>query len=352
MVATWNRARFAMAHLRQPRLIPAPVVETRKRGDGTTTPTLVARLPVSSSFRLFLLFVLGSSIAFLLAGSGREADAGQDRLQKEFYQDLRNQQPLLPGLNLVGTDVVALAQLEPEGYRMTLPAGRKVRPPLLGIGVQAAFRVAGDFRITGTYALLSADTPATDRDVAGVNLFIMRGPDGKRFARLGRFNTRQGHVYEVHDSDHSTPRKRPPANILRQPTEEKRGQLRMAREGDMLSYLIKDDTTREEFKELFRTEFGQDDLTVVMFQVNPGQEANAVDARLIDLRIEGGGGVPSSAEAALDMAGSKTSLQAGLIVGLSIVFILSASAWFYARRRRRAPQPAGLAPGSRPTTEA
>jgi hypothetical protein len=136
--------------------------------------------------------------------------------------------------------------------------------------------------------LVLAQNPARKMMVAGVELFVMRGPDGKRQARLGRFNTTEGPVYEVRDSDLTPPRKPEPVQIRRFPAQDQQGQLRLRREGARLSYLINDATTNGTFKELFQADFGSEALTVLLFGITPGMDFKKVDGRLLDLRIDAG----------------------------------------------------------------
>jgi hypothetical protein len=76
-----------------------------------------------------------------------------------------------------------------------------------------------------------------------------------------------------------------PDKVLRMPTKETKGPLRLARAGSLLLYLVKE-TTQGEFKELYQTELGTEPLKFILYEVNPGREATPVEARLIDLRIE------------------------------------------------------------------
>ena len=243
--------------------------------------------------------------------------SGQVEQPGEFYQDLRSRAPLRSEFAMAGAFIGKYTVPGIEGLRVTLPAKRENLAPL---GLQSNAHVVGDFEITGSYELLSADRPAWPNGIVGVNLFIMEGPEGKRFGRIGRFNTQQdGHVYEVRHTDHH--RAEPP-HVVRVPTTEKAGQLRVVRRGNRLAYLVKDGSTGDGFKELYTTEFGAGNLSVVRFVVNTGEQAYGVDARLIDLRIRTGD-IPEAAESAL---GSRL-----IWIGLAVILLLGAVALFWRR---------------------
>jgi hypothetical protein len=279
--------------------------EEHRDSGGTALPPSASTRTVKNIARFagpaaLLCMAVGLGVSWLSSGAAEKASQVSAALASErgLYQDFRNQHPLMPGLALVGKDADDYTKRGPEGYRVTLPAGRKATRPLLGVGVLSSFEVRGDFQITGSFDLLAADAPAGPKDVVGVELFIMREPDGKHMARLGRFNTSEGQVYEVRDSDFSALQKGGPARIVREPTQETQGKLRLVRRGSMLTYLVQDATTQGQFKELFKTEFGTEPLKVLLYDVYPGDHFGTVDARLVDFRVERGSEVLAQAVAA------------------------------------------------------
>jgi serine/threonine protein kinase len=283
-----------LGHLQQPELVSPPELPPLGSTDGKQQPG--AGPAKRWTFRLLcllglvLLGAIGLGLPWLL-GHDRDTRPASPPGQA-LFQDFRQSRPLVPGLALVGKNVEQFLTREPQGYRFSLPAGRKVEGFQTGVGVQAAFPIKGDFQITGAYVLLAADTPVRKMMVAGVEMFIMRSPDGKRQARLGLFHTTEGPVYEVRDSDFTPPRKPNPVQIHRFPTQEHRGQLRLLREGTKLSYLVKDAATNGAFKELYKVDFGSESLTALLFGVTPGMDYRAVEGRLIDLRIQPGSKEP------------------------------------------------------------
>ncbi|MCI0684303.1 MAG: DUF1583 domain-containing protein [Gemmataceae bacterium] len=226
----------------------------------------------------------------LLAGAvltlGQAGAPGQVEIKAEeveVHQDLRDQRPIHPSLRMTGPFVSKYTIREPEGLRVTLPAKREKYAP---IALQTNFRIPGDFEITATYELFSADAPdSPDKPAAvvGVNIYVVQGDGDRRTARIGRFNTRRGHVYEIQHTDRTRER---PTKMQRFPTQEWAGQFRLVRKGAALHYLVKDAGTGDEFRELFVAEhFGDGDVTVVRCAVNTTEQPCAVDARLIDFRV-------------------------------------------------------------------
>ena len=271
-----------LAHLRQPETVPAPALPPFLPPVPAGTPARRGG-PALRSGGLLLALALAAlglgGVAWLAAGGG--PDAQSQSSPDGLYQDFRDKKPVVDHFYLMGTDWEEYIAYERAGLRVNLPATRKVQRAMRGIGLATNLPVAGDFQITATYELLSAGAPVSDKEVAGVDLYIQRGPEGNRQAQFGRFNTPQGPVYEMKSHYQQTNYK-----MLRVPTEAIKGQLRLARAGSLLSYLVKDDTTRGEFKELYQTEFGTEPLKFILYEVNPGPEATPVEAHLIDLRIE------------------------------------------------------------------
>jgi hypothetical protein len=291
-----------LAHLRQPEQVPAPQLPRLPSREGKrharVGPAKRRALLFLGALGLVVLVAIGLGGLWLLGQQGDPIAKAPPR--QAIVQDFRQGRPLVPGLALAGKDVNQFLTREPEGYRFTLPAGRKVEGYQQEVGVQAMILIQGDFQIAAGYELLAAEVPPRKMMVAGVELFIMRGPDGKRQARLGRFNTAEGPVYEVRYSDFALPRKPKAVDIQRFPTQERQGQLCLQREGTSLSYRVKDATTNGAFKELFKVDFGSEALTMLLFGITPGMDFKRVDGRLLELRIHTGG---KETDAALPIGG-------------------------------------------------
>ena len=243
---------------------------------------------------------------------------------QELYQDLRRQKLPAAGLRLTGPFASKYSVPEDAGLRIALPAKREKSGP---VGLQNEVPITGDFEIIGSYELLAAESPTRPSGVVGVNLYIVQGDDGNRFAKIVRYTPRNCPAYGIQHTDRS----RQPTTIIENfPTDEKAGQLCLKREGNLLTFLVKDATTEGTFKKIFECEFGWDDLSIVRYVVNTGEEPLAVDARLVDLRIRYG----KLAEGAPAVEPPSTWLR--LLPGILGVVVLGtgAAVWLLRRRTR------------------
>jgi hypothetical protein len=214
---------------------------------------------------------------------------GQPAPQAEFYQDLRRRQEVKPGIKMIGPYFAKYTFPEKEGLRVQMPSRREWPG---AIGLETEFAISGDFEITGTYEILAMDMPAKPNALSGVNLWIRHGHDDKRFARLGRFYSRsQGNAYAAQLTDRTRARPTATANVT---TEARAGQLRLVRQGATLSFQYADDSTEGDFQEVLSTDCATDDITMLRLVVTTSDQFNAVEARLIDLRIRGSGAVPDA----------------------------------------------------------
>ncbi len=240
-----------------------------------------------------------------------------------------------PPFQLVGPDAAEVAKPEERGLRVTLPAKRTKLP---AVGIQSKARLSGDFEVTGTYEVLAADLPGKDtgRFGVGVNLLISPGSGMQKIAKIAHFRlVQEGTGYVADFTLRGTP---PTYRSQFTPTEARSGQLRLKREGATLRYLVADGPGGE-FRELYKTEFGDEDIEFVRFVVNTGETPVAVDARLVDLRMRSGGPLPAGAAdhepAAPEPPKSRWKVWlAGAILGL--VVTLALGVWLITRQRRRA----------------
>jgi DNA-directed RNA polymerase subunit RPC12/RpoP len=206
----------------------------------------------------------------------------QQPIQVEFYQDFRNNKPMLPEFHLFGPDRDDVATFEPAGLRITLPKTRNNNQPL---SVGAKFVINGDFEITGTYELLNADAP-TDGYGVGISLNIGTTKDRNTFlkmARLMRPKTGSVHMAEYWTKG-ANDWKGPQV-----PTEIRSGQLRLVREGAKASCQVSEGAGKEFTTVFEKADFPKEDIHHMVFQVTDGNKPGYnVDARLIDLRVRYG----------------------------------------------------------------
>jgi serine/threonine protein kinase len=333
-----------LAHLRQPATVPPPALPSvTEESPGTGRPGVRgwwrsapwALAAVAVTALLLGTWLLGQ----VPPGSGQEPG-------KEFYQDFRGRRPLSPSLTLVGPDAEEVFKPEAEGLRVTLPATRPVNYP---VAVATTFALTGDFEITGTYELLSATQPASGYGV-GVSLNLADDDARKKFAKAGRILLPT--VGSVFEAQHWT---NEPHSYQEQtrPTDSRVGQLRLVRKGSSLRYLAADGLTGD-FQEVGSQEnFGTDDLNHVHFEVSDsGKPGNAVDFRLVDLRIRSTNALaaaaaepPAPAEAPPAPAAARGSRRGVGILGLVLVAALAVALAVRQQRRKKVPAPAETGTG-------
>jgi serine/threonine-protein kinase len=277
---------------------------------------------------VLLLVAVGAGVALLVPSS---TEPGEPAPTREVYQDFRGGKPLLADFTMDGDDADQMAHPEEAGLRITMPAARRNRGP---VGALAAFPVSGDFEITGTFELLSADQPSNGNGV-GIALNICSDHELRNFAKLGRFlRWQEGSVFilESWNKDHPGSYR-----VDGVPTEVRSGALRLVRRGSTLIYLVNDGPDAE-FRELHRAEFGTDDLALCRFVVNNSGSPFGVDARLLDFRVRYG--QPAGGPVA---ATPKRWLTVVEILAL-VLALAGLGGWFFLPRQRRSGQaPAGEA---------
>jgi hypothetical protein len=193
----------------------------------------------------------------------------------EFYQDFRNKRPLSDDFRFRGFDPDNEMKPENEGLRVTLPAERGKHD---FFEVIAGFPLEADFELTATYEILAAKQPLKGYGV-GVNLTISTETQPRKFGKLCRvLRAKDGSVYVAEMW--------PKFKNKTKPTEVRAGQLRLARIGPALHYLVSDGPGQA-FEQIWEVkDYGTDVVTYAGFQVgDSGEPGNPVDARIIDLRF-------------------------------------------------------------------
>jgi serine/threonine protein kinase len=340
-----------LAHLRQPATVSEPKLPPAReepgpeRSPGRASSGVAGwlRWPSWAVMAVVVLTALGLS-QWLLGPNLPESGQGP---RKEFYQDFRGGQRLHPALNLIGPDADQVSKPEAEGLRIALPATRPVNHP---VEVATTFALSGDFEVTGTYELLSADQPVKGYGV-GVSLNIADNDDRKTFAKVARAMVVQGG--SVFQSEYWTSEPRKDYQVRTKPTGSRVGQLRLVRTGSSLRCLAADGLGGD-FEEIFSQDpFVTEDMAHVRFVVaDSGTPGNAVDARLVDLKVRATNLIPdptSGTAAAVEPGGKSGSkgwvAAAGTLV---LLILLSLAVWLAVRRLRRT----GKAPAPGPEGEA
>jgi hypothetical protein len=246
-----------------------------------------------------------------------------------FEFDFRGGKPLPSELTLVGPNVGAVARLEAEGLRLTLPTDGQATS---GWGVGLRFALAGDFEVTGTFELLSIAPPEGGAG-AGVAINALPAPDWKKFAKIGRFlRADAGDVYVA-----ETWNKGRPQDYHRQvlPTVSRTGMVRLMRRGSVLHYLAAN-AAGGEFREIAAWEFGPEDFSMVRFIANNNGSPTPVEARLLNLRVTADAKPLAADQIAVEIQELKPRSPLAWIVGMIAAALLIATGVRVVVRRRGA----------------
>jgi hypothetical protein len=261
--------------------------------------------------------------------------------KERFRQDFRTGKPDERWLQVMASpELKSAARPDAKGMRITIPArtGKTV-------GVFTTFGVRGDFEITASYEVLSEQRPKIGWGV-GPELYIKAPGGWDVFASFGR--------YLKPDATHYTmgrwwleggERKN---QVAIAPTESREGKLRLVRTSGTLHYQVAEGAGND-FRELFQTEYGTDDLEMVRVAGVVGDSPSALDIVWKDLtvRAEALPGRPVSTDVtmappvALRLPGEPSGEFNGFaLAGASATLLLGTGVWWaFSRRRKRPPAP-------------
>jgi hypothetical protein len=272
---------------------------------------------------------------------------------KEYYHSFKGDRGLPDDFTWDGMDPQACVRFEPEGVRITLPAGHPGRR--MGTGLSSNFGIKGNFEITMSFEVL--DEPEAAKAGEGTGGYLWIDSDTPALNRAFLFRSIQeqpafGIWYQLRDQASGQGRTEESKQF---PSKAMKGQLRLVRNGTTLSYYVAEDLS-DKFTLLFEHPFCTEDIRAVRIGGQTGGTKASLDFRIADLRIRAQSFVnlpdPSGADQA--KPAERGWLFAGLLVGGVLTGSLALASWLAARQRRRqrqglAPAPSGEAP-SRPDT--
>jgi Protein of unknown function (DUF1583) C domain len=214
-------------------------------------------------------------ILLAAAGAGNPLPA---EIAFDFRKGLERQRIL----KLVGPTTGKVVRTDPGGLRITLPAGTTERGP---VGVEARFRLRGDFEVTLAYELLAVDNPPDGG--AGVSLrlrFDNDNPIGASVTRL-RKSEAGGQTKDTFGANLITAdasgKETYSTRVL--PAGQKRGQLRLVRAGETLRFFASE--TAGDFREIHATAVGTSDVKLLLAECRNGGGSGGVDVRLVRLSV-------------------------------------------------------------------
>jgi len=202
-----------------------------------------------------------ATILLLLAASFGQMD-------DEFYQNFRGGQSIHPALTRFGPDAERAMNQNSDGLLVTLPAARA---DTRAVGLSPQFHISGDFEITVSYEIVSADTPSSGGG-AGVGVWGRIGSATMALAHLKRTDGKNAFVA------------RAPGGAEARATAAKRGRLRVVRTGSDLSFLAAEGDG-ERFEELHHASAPTDDVSVTRISASTSDAACNLIVKFVDLRV-------------------------------------------------------------------
>jgi hypothetical protein len=254
----------------------------------------------------------------LMIANGKPASVAAGE-QSEYFHDFRGH--AIPSeFNMFGVTQTGLLQAQPEGLRITLPAG--FEHVYGGVGFRTAFGFKGDFEVTTAMELL--DATMTKAGVGtGVEMYVAKnGGGGASVFRQLRPGSGASVIRWMSD-------KNPGVVEGSVPCEDKVGRLRLKRTGNTLAYLWAPGLDGDNFQEVQKLDFGTTDIDRVRVGVLNGRQKTPLDARLVFFRVSADmGNAPT-------LAARRGGLTAILLGGLAVTMLLVFTVTVWIRRRGR-----------------
>jgi serine/threonine-protein kinase len=187
-------------------------------------------------------------------------------------------------------------RFDPVEFRLYVPEGdpEVIEPSAQGlllrvpegfgkpVGVATRFGVRGDFEITASFEVMPGEPPETGHGL-GAELLAKPEGDWNTFVSMARYRRAHDSIFALthffrigdearHDGEYPT-------------TTETSARFRLVRRGSALYYLVAGGDS-DDFRELFRTRFGTQDLELVRLAATPGGSRRGVDVIWKDLTIK------------------------------------------------------------------
>ncbi len=226
---------------------------------------------------LLALLVLALWISFANNAGGQEPET---KYAQEYSQAFKGAPENGKDFSLTGVGAEKCVKFEPEGLRITLPAGYVGDRPITGL--VTTFGVRGDFEITVSYEILQ-EPAAEDAGSGGTRLTlgVLLHATAQNLANFSRkMDVKGGPRFAAwaYTADTDKPRNKAV------PAKAKTGRLRLTREANFISYSFAEGSDKE-FTLLQNFPFGREDVREVRITGATGGDKAALDMRVTDLRI-------------------------------------------------------------------
>ena len=261
-----------------------------------------------------------------LTETARNLEETATQLTAEYHHDFRDRHFDHRALLLSGTGVTQLVKPEPEGLRVTLPAGqREVRD----IDVKARFGVRGDFEITADFEVLAAAKPRTGYGVGPVLYCLIESQQQEAHILSQRLRTNGARIATVARA--KTIDEKREFDVRGFPVSLTSGRLRLSRRGTTMHYLMAAPES-DEFCELQQVDCSDGDLQELKLSCTRSG-ANS----LVDLRWKG---ISVRAQEISGLSGAPLPRRSWwwLPASILVIGLIGTAVWFGATRAKRTTQ--------------
>jgi hypothetical protein len=248
-----------------------------------------------------------------------------------IHLPLKGTQQDLQALTWTGLDAAKHVRFEPAGLRITLPADY---PKDRFTGLSMPIVIKGDFEVTVGFEVLAEPAPE-DAGPQGtrLSLAVVLDTPEKSMARLARRTDAKG---GKQFSTWTVLGKKAP--YAAQPTNASVGRLRMVRTGAALSYYVSEGIDAP-FLFVEQRPLGAGDVKEIQLTGTTGGGKVGLDGRFTDLRIRAGSLSAELAAASDDAISDPTAPRRWgrlelLGTLLTLLLLIAAGLWLYARQRR------------------
>jgi WD40 repeat protein len=320
-------------------LVPALPVEIASSAPTPVAETKGRWLPrwIGAPAALLLIGLITAMWYGMAAGS----PAPTKGVSRDYHQSFKGAPADAPSFEPFGPDAEQCVKFEPDGLRITLPAGYNGERGAVGLATHIAAH--GDFEITTNFEVLAEPTTA-DAGKNDTRFSIMAGFESPKqdVARVTRgVRADSGPQFVAWSALWDAQQGKNKNHYGSRPTSAKTGRLRLVRSGSIVSFFVAEGLDNE-FVLLQEYPFTEADVRNLSLVGSTSGPKAGLDVRFWDFHVRANElfGVPA---AAANGSGERNWPAAGGMLFLTVAVCVSLGAWLFARQ----PRPAGSAAPTR-----
>ncbi len=258
-------------------------------------------------------------------------------LDKTFAFDFQKDTNLKDQFRPAGRDNEKYTAQDAQGFRITLPATTQKRPV---VGLITKWRVHGDFEIRLSYQGFQSPVPESGSGPK-LSIYVRRATDRGEAASIERLaRQKDGDIFLAHTAytDRDGGRR---TSQWSDKASESAGGLQLKRTGPTLQFLVIDGTGTD-YREVYRTDWGDEDLDLIRLGVDPGDSRQAFEVRITEFSV--------AADALPVGPASRASASWRWWVALVAVLVVGVVLWRYLSKAQNS-EPAQLEKGVSKATD-